>query len=73
MNIETKTYPDLMTEQELIDYLRVPEISRASNLKHVIDNLKNVRGLPRIHICHKVLYPKKAILEWVEKETDVGK
>ncbi len=73
MNIETKTYPDLMTESELIEYLRVPEISRASNLKHVIENLKRMRELPRIHICSKALYPLKAIREWIDKETTLGR
>jgi len=65
--------PELMTEQELICFLRIPEISGSQNYHNVIEHLKKVRGLPRIHICHKVLYPKKAVLEWVEKETDVGK
>ena len=65
--------PELMTEQELINFLRIPEISGSQNYHNVIEHLKKVRGLPRIHICHKVLYPRKAVLQWVEKETDVGK
>lgn len=65
--------PELMTEQELVQFLRIPEISNSQNHHNVIEHLKKVRGLPRIHICHKVLYPKKAILDWLEKETDVGK
>ena len=65
--------PELLTEDELINFLRIPEISGSQNYHNVIEHLKKVRGLPRIHICHKVLYPKKAVLEWVEKETDVGK
>jgi len=65
--------PELMTEDELICFLRIPEISGSQNYHNVIEHLKKVRRLPRIHICHKVLYPKKAVLEWVEKETDVGK
>ena len=64
--------PELMTEQELICFLRIPEVSGSQNYHNVVEHLKKVRGLPRIHICHKVLYPKKAVLEWVEKETDVG-
>lgn len=65
--------PELMTEAELIFFLRIPEISGSQNFHNVIEHLKKVRGLPRVHISHKVLYPKKAVLEWLEKETDVGK
>ena len=65
--------PELLTEEELIVFLRIPEISGSQNYHNVIEHLKKVRGLPRIHISHKVLYPKKAVLDWVEKETDVGK
>ena len=65
--------PELMTESEVIQFLRIPEVSNSENHHNVIEHLKKVRGLPRIHICHKVLYPKKAVLEWVERETDVGK
>jgi hypothetical protein len=64
---------ELMTEAEVIHFLRIPEISNSKNHHNVIEHLKKFRGLPRIHICRKALYPKKAILEWVEKETDVGK
>ncbi len=64
--------PNLLTEAELIRFLRIPEVSGSQNYHNVVEHLKKVRGLPRIHICHKVLYPKKAVLEWVEKETDVG-
>ena len=57
-----------ITQSKLFTYL-VPSVL----LETVIEHLKRVRGLPRIHICRKALYPKKAILEWVEKETDAGK
>ena len=65
--------PELLTEEELILLLRIPEISGSQNYHNVIEHLKKVRGLPRIHICRKALYPKKAILEWVEKELGAGK
>jgi len=64
---------ELMTEAELVQFLRIPEISNSKNYHNVIEHLKKFRGSPRIHICRKALYPKKAILEWMEKETDVGK
>ena len=64
---------ELMTESEGIQFLRIPELSNSSDYHNVIEHLKRVRGLPRIHICRKALYPKKAIPEWVEKELDAGK
>ena len=64
---------ELMTEVEVIHFLRIPEISNSKDYHNVIEHLKKFRGLPRINICRKALYPKKAILEWVEKETNVGK
>jgi hypothetical protein len=69
MNIEKKTYPDLMTEAEVIDYLRIPEVSKSQNYKNVISHLKRVRDLPRIHICSKTLFPLKAVQEWINKQT----
>jgi len=64
---------ELMTESEVIRFLRIPEVSNSKDYHNVIEHLKKFRGLPRIHICRRALFPKKAILEWVEKETDVGK
>jgi len=64
---------ELMTEAELVRFLRIPEISNSKDYHNVIEHLKKFRGLPRIHICRKALYPKRAILEWLKKETDVGK
>jgi len=64
---------ELMTESEVIQFLRIPEISNSKNYHNVIEHLKKFRGLPRIHICRKALYPKKAILEWTEKEINCGK
>jgi len=64
---------ELMTESEVIQFLRIPEISNSKNYHNVIEHLKKFRGMPRIHICRKALYPRKAILEWIKKETDVGK
>ena len=66
-------YPELLTETEVIVFLRIPEISNSKNYHNVIEHLKKFRDLPRIHICRKALYPKKAILEWIEKETYTGK
>ena len=64
---------ELMTEPEVIQFLRIPEVSNSKDHHNVIEHLKKFRGLPRVHICRKALYPKKAILEWLEKEIDSGK
>ncbi len=61
--------PELMTEQELIEYLRIPEISHASDYRNVIANLKRMRHLPRVHLCNKPLYPKTAIDQWLQENT----
>ena len=61
--------PDILTEQELIEFLRIHEVSTASDYHTVVNNLIRFRNLPRIQICKKLLFPKKAVLEWVEKET----
>ena len=62
------SFPDLMTEEELIQYLRIPEVSPAKNYHHVIENLIRMHDLPRIHLSNKCLYPKKAIQDWIEKQ-----
>ncbi|MCE5341136.1 MAG: hypothetical protein LLF92_08435 [Planctomycetaceae bacterium] len=80
MNMETRPsnfcfaekpsiFADLMTEEELIIFLRIPEISNSEDYHNVIENLKRMHGLPRIHICGKVIYPREAILEWVRAKT----
>ena len=61
--------PDLMTEQELVEFLRIPMISKSTDHSNVVKNLIRFRDLPRIHICKKLLFPKQAILEWVKSET----
>ena len=61
--------PDLLTEEELIEFLRIPQVSKAGNYHNVIYNLKRFHNLPRIHICGQPLYPLEAIREWVRKNT----
>ncbi len=65
--------PELMTEDEIIVFLRIPEISNSKDYHNVIENLKRMHGLPRIHICGKPLYPVDAIRKWVEEKTIFGK
>jgi len=61
-------YPELMTQCELIEYLRIPEVSTAANHGNVIDNLKRFHQLPCIHISKKPLYPLAAVRRWVEEK-----
>ena len=61
--------PELLTEEELIMFLRIPHVSNSKNYHNVIENLKRMHGLPRIHICGKPLYPREAINEWIKNKT----
>ena len=65
----TVACPALMTEDELIKFLRIPEITTSKNHHNVIENLKQTRDLPRVHICNRVLFPLEAVMDWIEKET----
>jgi len=65
--------PELMTQCELIEYLRIPEVSTAANHGNVIDNLKRFHQLPCIHISKKPLYPLAAVRRWVEEKLDKEK
>ena len=67
-NIHSDNFPELMTESELIKYLRIPEISKAKDYHNVIKNLKRMWDLPCIHISDQPLYPINAVREWIEKK-----
>ena len=58
-------WPELMTEVEVIRYLRIPEVSDTPNHHYVIRHLKRMRDLPCIHISRKPLYPLQRVREWV--------
>ena len=64
---------ELMTEAELIQFLRVPEVSKSQDYHNVIENLKRMHDLPRVHICGKPLYPLEAIKGWIKEKTINGK
>lgn len=68
-NLDLTNLPDLLTTEELIEVLRIPKVSTSQDYHNVVKNLIRMRNLPRIQICNKLLFPKKAVLEWVEKET----
>ena len=61
--------PELMTIDEVIIFLRISEISKSENPHNVIKNLIRFRNLPRLQICKTILFPKQAIMEWINKET----
>jgi hypothetical protein len=61
--------PPLLTEAEVIRLLRIPEVSNAADHHNVIENLKRMRGLPRIHLCGKALYPLAAVVRWMDENT----
>jgi hypothetical protein len=64
--------PAVMTEGELIRFLRIPEISGASNHHHVIENLKRRHGLPRIHLCGKAVYLADSVRQWLQQRVTCG-
>ncbi len=64
--------PTIMTEEELIRFLRIPEISGASNHHHVIENLKRRHGLPRIHLCGKAVYLAGSVRLWLQQRVTCG-
>ena len=59
---------DLMTEEGLVVFLRIPRVSKANNYGNVIENLKRIHDLPCIHICKKPLYPLNAVRKWIEEK-----
>ena len=65
--------PELLTEEELVRYLRIPEVSGAKDYHNVIENLKRMHDLPRIHVCGKPLYPREALRQWIQEKTTYGR
>ena len=66
-------WPELLTEEELIVFLRIPKISKSQDYHNVIENLKRMHDLPRVHMCGKLLYPREAVKEWIRNITTNGK
>jgi len=59
-------FPELMTETELMHFLRIPDVSPSANPHNVVENLKRFHHLPCIHIGRQPLYPLVAVRKWVE-------
>lgn len=66
-------YPTVMIEEELIHFLRIPEISQATDHRHVMENLKRGHGLPRIHLCGKTIYLTDTIRAWLQQHVTCGR
>lgn len=63
-------FPELMTRSELVRFLPIPEVSKASNFDNVVDNLKRMHNLPCIHICKQPLYPIDAVRKWIAEKAE---
>lgn len=63
-------FPELMTCSELVRFLRIPEVSKASNFDNVVDNLKRMHNLTCIHICKQPLYPIDAVRKWIAEKAE---
>ena len=61
-------FPELMTETELMQFLRIPDVSPSVDPHNVVDNLKRFHHLPCIHISRQPLYPLAAVRRWVEQK-----
>lgn len=72
MNTESLAvdFPELMTETELMQFLRIPDVSPSVNPHHVVDNLKRFHRLPCIHISRQPLYPLAAVRKWIEQKLE---
>ena len=66
---DNNLYPDLLTEEELIKFLRIPSVSKAQDYHNVIAHLKRIHDLPCIHICRQPLYPIEAVRKWIGEKT----
>ncbi len=61
-------FSELMTETELMRFLRIPDVSPAANPHNVVENLKRFHHLPCIHISRTPLYPLVAVRRWVDEK-----
>lgn len=67
----TQGVPELMTESELGQFLRLNTVSNG-DLRNAVYNLKRTRGLPCIHLCRQPLYPREAVRQWLLDQAEKG-
>ena len=65
--------PTVMTEEELIRFLRIPELSDSTDYRNVVQNLKRVHSLPRIHLCGKTVYLTDSVRYWLQQRVTCGR
>ncbi len=63
--VDGSVVPDLMTIDELVLFLRIPETSTSKDYHNVIKNLIRLRDLPKIYIGNKMLFPRQKITDWI--------
>ena len=63
-------FPELLTEDELVEFLRIPLVSRTGNHHNVVEHLKRARGLPCLHISKQPLYWLPAIRDWIQQQVE---
>ena len=62
------SFQEVMTEEELINFLRIPDVSKSKDYKNVVKNLKRMRNLPCIHISKQPLYPIATVRQWIQEQ-----
>jgi len=61
-------WPELMVEEELAAYLRLPAVSANAKPGNVIANLRRERDLPCLAISNRLVYPLELVREWVKEQ-----
>ncbi|MHC4259927.1 MAG: hypothetical protein ACYSTF_05905 [Planctomycetota bacterium] len=69
-NNNPDSFREVMTEAEVVEFLRIPEISKAKDHRNVVANLKRMRDLPCLHISKQPLYLRESVLGWVREQIE---
>jgi hypothetical protein len=67
-NPAVRSWPELLTEEELADFLRLPDVSGKAKAENVIGNLRRKRGLPYLAISNRLVYPLDLIRKWISEQ-----